>query len=184
MLEIANDSITQAIRLVKSYPANPLIQQLGEGFSTMTDSLTLTAGVVTLPTYILDVTSVIKAGDRAYTRVPQEEFFEIDSESSEPRSGMWIYTVMYDYDTLARRIYCRQGAIAPSDTITFTAIYTKSDYVAGDTAVELFIQGLDDFLLNLAEREARDREHNWERSQILDVRIALSLGQSLKQGKT
>jgi len=63
--------------------------------------------------------------------------------------------------------------------LRYTAIYNKGNYTSSDSAVVLYIAGMDDLLLDIAEREARDREHNWERSRILDVRIAFKFGVSL-----
>ena len=80
---------------------------------------------------------------------------------------------MQDVTGNQRKIFILPAAVVP---ITYSYIYSKTNYVAGDIDNDLHLQGIDWLLLDLAERECRDREHNWERSQILDVRISTRLG--------
>lgn len=65
--------------------------------------------------------------------------------------------------------------ILPSWTVYLTAIYIADHTVRYTLEDEVETFGHDDIILDIAERELRDREHNWERSKILDERIVFKL---------
>lgn len=189
LIEIANTAITEAVRLINQYSDSNLMKSLGEGFFEASTQITMSNGSGLVPSTVLNITSVtMYAGQnpegldaRPFIYMPPNKYDEVIGDNSLPRSNMWVYTVRYSLTLAQRRLYAVMGTDAYTGTLVVTGIYNKSDYGTGDTATNIFLLGLDDFLLDVAERECRDREHNWERSQILDARIALKLGMSRSQ---
>lgn len=185
LIEIANASITEVVRLVNQYSNSNLMKSLGEGFFEASTQITMSGGTGLIPSTILNITSVTMyagphpGGDaRPFIYIPPDKYDEVIGDNSLPRSNMWVYTVRYSLTLAQRRLYAVKGNEGCSGIIVVTGIYNKSDYGVNNDNDTIFLLGLDDFLLDVAERECRDREHNWERSQILDVRIALKLGLS------
>ena len=165
------------------------MKSLGEGFFEASTNITMSAGSGLIPTSILNISSVVSYGGpnpagydlRPFKYITPDKYDEVLGDNSLPRSGMWVYTVRYSITLAQRRLYAVMGNDAVNGTLVVTGVYNKSDYGTGNNNDEIFLIGLDDFLLDVAERECRDREHNWERSQILDARIALKLGMQRSQ---
>jgi hypothetical protein len=101
-------------------------------------------------------------------------------ESSEPGNSGYYYTIVYDITTSKRKIKVKPANFAGA--VSYIGIYGKVDYGTINADNSIFLTNLDDFLLDIAEREARDREHNWDRSKTLDFRIAYKLGISAPAG--
>jgi len=179
LIEIANSSITQAVRLINQYSDSDIMKMLGRGFFEVTSSVVMTDGTGLIPTGVLTISSVHGgegSGLRTFKPVLPDKYDEMVNDESQPRTDMWIYTIRYNLSLTQRRLYAQKGTSPATGSLSITGIYNKSDYGVADTAVEIFLQGIDDFLLDIGERECRDREHNWDRSQILDTRIAIKLG--------
>ncbi len=182
LIEIANQAIVDAIRTIHNHPTSNLFKQLGQSVFQATGTVAISSGSANLPSNILDITRLTEDGisnrDREFQRRAVDEFYGALVDDSEPLRNAYLYTVVFDAGSGLRKVM-----VKPSDysqNVRYTGIYSKSNYTSADTAVELFLQGMDDFLLDIAEREARDREHNWDRSKILDFRIAMKLGISLR----
>ena len=183
LIEISNTAITEAVRLINQYSTSNLMKSLGQGFFEAFTDVTMSAGSGLISNYMLDVIAVNDiegsgiTDPRPFTPLSPDKYDETLNENSKPFSDMYIYTVRFSLSLGQRRLYAsRAGVPVATGSLRVTGIYNKSDYGTSDSAVELFLRGLDDFILDIAERECRDREHNWDRSQILDARIALKLG--------
>ena len=169
--EVTNNALIELPRLVQ-LSQNPVVKQLGINNMVAQTTISLTTGVSTaLATTVLAVLSVTKSGDK-YAYITPDKYIEYAQVNDFPRSGEYFYTVMFVPEA-GRKIYTLP---ADSFTATFTYVYARADFSSLDT--EMYMNNMDDLLLDLAERECRDREKNWERSQILDIRIAQKLGLS------
>lgn len=179
LIEIGNTAITEAVRLINQYSESDLMKMLGKGFFEAFTSVIMTDGSGLVPTGMLSVTALLGGegtGNRGFQYVPPDVYDEAIADRSKPRVDMWIYTVRYSMVLGQRRIQADKGGTPATGSLTVNGIYNKSDYGSNDSDTEIFLQSIDDFILDIAERECRDREHNWERSQILDTRIAIKLG--------
>ncbi len=176
LIEIANSTFIQLTRIIVSYSkVNPIMKQLAETNAMIAGTTgTATAGVVALPTDSIGVIEVSLGSNRSYGWISPELYLSYLTSNAQPRSEGYFYTILLDPTAGTRKIYLLPTTEA--GTVSITYIRTKSNYAAADTAVDLSLQNIDDLLLDIAEREARDREHNWERSKILDLRIMSKLG--------
>jgi len=173
IFEIANQSFQTAARLIQTYSNSPIMRQLGtDNFIAKTTGTTDSAGALGISDNYLFIPDLSDA-TRAYGYISPETYHEYLRADSAPRQGEYFYTVMRDISANTRKIYILPAAIV---AVGFTVIYAKADYGSSNETTGLHLTGIDAFLLDLAEMEARDREHNWDRSQILNSRIALSLG--------
>lgn len=177
LIEIANFSFEEAIRLINSYTSSPLMRDLGQGYFVAEDGINITNGVADLPNTSLDVLSVKDDADKDYDKISPIQYREFLDSQIALGEGRYYFTVMQNVVTEKRQIL-----VLPQNTVTLTYsyIFNKIDYDNTDGTTELHLQGLDGFLLDIAEREARDREHNWDRSKQLDARIAIALGVQMK----
>ena len=181
LIEIANLSLTELVRTANVYANSPLLEQIiGSGYFKTHGTLTFASAELAAPTNTLAIMSLTdETANQAYAYLAPRAFYDLVNTPGAPRDEDFFYTVVYDASNEERRIIL---SASKTGDLRYTAIYNKADYVAGDTADELYIAGMNDLLLDIAEREARDREHNWERSRILDVRIGFKFGVSLGQG--
>lgn len=169
IIEIANTAFAEVSRLLM-LSESPINMQLGNDMliahgSGSTDS----SGKLAVPSSVLAILSV--EGTEPYGYVPPDKFFEYKLYAQPLLREEQYFTVVISSDI--RYIFILPAEVK---SITYTYSYVKRDYTVADTAVELYLQGIDDLLLDIAERECRDREHNWDRSKTLDARIAYKLG--------
>jgi len=181
LIEIANMSLTELVRTANVYAKSPLMEQIvGSGYFEAHDVLTFAGAALAAPSNTLAITSLTDEGtNQPYAYLSPKDFYDLTNELGAPRDEDFFYTVIYDASNTERRVVL---SASKTGNLRYTAIYNKADYVAANEDVELYIAGMNDLLLDIAEREARDREHNWERSRILDVRIGFKFGVSLGQG--
>lgn len=181
LIEIANMSLTELVRTANVYANSPLMEQIvGSGYFEAHDELTFAGVDLAAPSNTLAITSLTdESTNQAYAYLSPKNFYDLTNELGAPRDEDFFYTVIYDATNTVRKVTLSASL---TGNLRYTAIYNKADYVAADVSAELYIAGMNDLLLDIAEREARDREHNWERSRILDVRIGFKFGVSLGQG--
>lgn len=182
LVEICNSALAESMRLVAVYSKSPIVKQL-IGSNLYIDEITVTIAsgtTIDIGSTVLTVLSVncddeiAGSTSNMYGYILPEFYIEYLRANKQPRSGERYFTIMYDATTNTRKIYLINKA---GTTHTYTYLYRKSNYAVGGG--ELFIVGMDDLLLDIAERESRDREHNWERSAVLDKRIFAKLGVNL-----
>lgn len=175
LMEIGNTAITETIRMINLYssPDSFMLQLASNALVGYSTGLTATDGKYELAGSRLAVLSVKDSTGNEYGYIPPNKFTLYLTSTEFPRAGERFFTVLYDMSDNKRKIFLLPLSTA---TIDITFIYNKADYVAGDAANAIFLANLDDLLLDIAEREARDREHNWDRSAMLDKRIAIKLG--------
>lgn len=179
LIEIANLSLIELVRVSNVYENSPLLKQIiGSGFFEARGTLTFAGAELNTPSNVLAITSLVEdTGDgRSFGYIEPSKFYDVAIEHGAPRDEGFFYTVIFDATAVARKIML---AASYTGDLRYIAIYNRGNYTSSDGAVVLYIAGMDDLLLDIAEREARDREHNWERSRILDVRIAFKFGVSL-----
>ncbi len=176
LIEIANSSLAQVNRLLTIYSSNPVVQQLAPLIgSVATTTTSITSGVGSLPTDCMYIMELIDAASspNSYAYIKPETYLLYKGMNKQPLSEGFFFTILFDSVNSVRKIYTLP---ATSFTATVTYLLAKISYANTDSAVVLPLSNMDDLLLDIAEREARDREHNWERSKILDARIAIKLG--------
>lgn len=182
LIEIANQAITDLVRLVNIYSENSMLRQLvGAGYFENKGTIAFSSSdSADAPSEILQITSLSKNDGRRFGYKLPKDFFEYVYDDAQPRADNQYFTVAYDIGASKRKVYLSESL---NESLDYTGIYSKASYGAGDGSTSLFLVGLDDVLLDIAERECRDREHNWDRSQILDFRISYKLGIPLSQVK-
>lgn len=174
LIEIANSGLLQANRLLATYSKSPVLNQLAPLLGSIaTTTVTITSGVGSLPTDTLFINELIDASGNTYAYVSPDKYLFYKNQSVQPLKEGFFFTIIWDTANSVRKVY-----VLPSSSFTATVTYmlSKTTYTSSDGAVVLTLTNLDDLLLDIAEREARDREHNWDRSKSLDIRITQKLG--------
>lgn len=177
LYSIANLSIMETIRLVTIFSTSPTMKQLTDVNGTITKStVDITSGVGVLPT---DAQIVLEGSISSvpYVYITPNKYIFYLTSTVQPLSEGTFFTVLFDTTSSSRKIYCLPTTASGTMLLTYTL--AKSDYTNTDFSVSIPLRNLDDLLLDVAERECRDREHNWERSKILDIRIMSKLGINL-----
>lgn len=177
LIEIANSSIAQTYRLLATYAGSPILKQLNSLIGSIaTTTVSISSGVGALPTNAMYIVELSDASSNNYGYISPEKYLFYKNSGRQPLSDGYFFTILFDTATSTRKVY-----ILPSSSFTATVVYllSKIDYANTDSALVLSLSNMDDLLLDVAEREARDREHSWERSAVLDRRIALKLGINL-----
>lgn len=181
LYEIANQAIIDCIRTVKANPTSELAKRLVESTIEAVGSVTIASGVVDMPANVMTISQLMATSTREFVYRKPDEFASLVVDASEPANSGYYYTIVYDIATSKRRIRVKPATF--SGAVTYVGIYGKVDYGTANANDGIFLANLDDLLLDIAEREARDREHNWDRSKILDFRIAYKLGIPYPQPK-
>jgi len=177
LVDIVNDAITELTRIIATYSNSPIMKQIADVHTVSKGILSITNGMsLELDSSITAITELINANNEQYAWIKPATYFDYLSDTSSPRYGEKFFTILKESNG-DRRIYLMPSA---SFVANVTYIYSKTYIKSVDSDSIVGYNGLEDLLLDLAEREARDREHNWSRSQILDNRIAIKLGVSIK----
>lgn len=192
LVDICNTSLEELSRLITTYQKIPIFQNLLT-LTVVYGSTTLVSGKLIFPNEnkVLKILSLSGYQGGIYGEVNPGTFTSYQVGDKEPRKDERFYsrfynttdgkyvkvlpadnqTVIYSY------IYIVSDLVTSIDGINLI-VTIKHDYDSSDITAETVIDitGMDDLLLDLAEREARDREHNWDRAKILDQRIIFKLG--------
>jgi hypothetical protein len=156
------------------------MQQLANDIMRSTQVVEYKVGGLDLPATAFFVEAVNKQGekDRPYAWIAPKLYYDYAATTSGPKAGERFYTVIYDVENNTRRLLLLPIA---DTSIVYTYVYSIEGLSLTDGDQVLPFYGVKDLLKDVAEREARDRDKNWERSLVLDQRIAIKLG--IKQGK-
>lgn len=181
LISVANQSFGEAVRLINQYA---LSQKFGVGVSiTLSEVIsTDSEGAIPLSSTILTVTELY-INNEAKTPVgyiPANYYINYFVDDKKPRKESSFFTIMYDINMGVRKV--RTINVGAEEEVVLSYILSKNNYTSEDFEAEVYLNGIEDLLLDLAERECRDREHNWERSKMLDVRILAKLGINLNMG--
>lgn len=177
LIEVCNTAFQEFSRYLLVYGETPLFKQLKTNLIAF-NSGTPSNGVLTFssPSNVLSVLSMSKGSeDDIYAKIDSQKFTDYLAQNKQPRKNEGFFAEFFN--TSLKTKYLK---ILPADNedVYYSYIYTKTDYSSSDitSATAIHIVGFNDFLLDIAERECRDREKNWERSQILDRRIFIKMG--------
>ncbi|MFA4916704.1 MAG: hypothetical protein WC974_08915 [Thermoplasmata archaeon] len=177
LVDVTNDSLIELTRLVRTYSSLPILKQITDMHTIAKGTLVITSGMsAALDVTVLTVSELTDASNISYGYIKPTVYYDYLGDPASPRVGEKFFTMLRETDG-SRKIYIMPSA---SFTANTTYVYAKSNYLKADAALALGFNGLEDLLLDIAERECRDREHNWNRSQILDNRIAIKLGIQIK----
>jgi hypothetical protein len=176
LLGIVNDAFTETTRLIiTAYDNNTVTQQLANDIMQAHQTANYTAAGLELPATAFFVTSVNEQGktDSPYGYTTPRRYYDYAAQSASPKAGEKFYTVVYDAENNVRKLLLLP---AEEKAIIYTYVYSIENLSLNDSNQVLPFYGVKDLLKDVAEREARDREKNWERSLVLDKRIAIKLG--------
>ena len=174
LYEIANAAIIDCIRTVKANPTSELAKRLVESTIEATGTIVITSGAADIPANVMAITQLKHSSTREFSYRKPEDFQSEEIDSAEPSASSYIYTIVYNIASSKRIVKVKPSTF--TGTVGYIGIYGKMDYGTANANDNIFLSNLDDLLLDIAEREARDREHNWDRSKILDYRIGYKLG--------
>jgi hypothetical protein len=173
LLSITNEAMVESANLLYTYMGK---EPLVDSAFLFQATLTFVTNTKEIPDDALNIIDAFDAQNNTpYTRKSRMDYLKFKHSDREPRSE-GCYFSQYQ-DTSDSKRYMELNP-TPQGTGDIHIIYlrSKSNYVIGDIATELLLNGLDYIVLDVAERKARDIEHNWERSRILDNRIVVHLG--------
>ena len=182
LINIANNALLEVSRMIGVYSRTPFFTQLSGNFEGVIVPHVIEAtgletnGIiksVSLPPSVLVINEALLADGEGIDYIKPSKFLTFQNDVEELGRPDKLYTVMYDVDTTTKKFYVIGHS---TGDIRITYLYSKFDYAIEDIDVEIFLKGIDDLLLDVAEREGRDREHNETRSQILEARIFSKLG--------
>jgi len=174
LVGICKDAISETVRVIGTYANSPVVQQMGANSIVSEVKYITTSGKVTLPANALAVLSVgATNGDGPYGYIPPHLYTQYLNDDKLPRKGERFYTVFNNLATNNKTL-----AIMPqaSHQVTCYLLYADTLYLLTDLNKKIPIYGLDDFIVDIAEREAREQEGNLNRAQVLDRRIQFKLG--------
>lgn len=169
LIEIANESFLDFARLAyrtmllywekkESYPLD-----LAQIISSM--AVTIVSGVGTVATKFLPLTAF--SGDSTAQYVSPDKYNKVVN-NEEGVEGIF-YTFMQD--STGTKIM-----VSSDGTYTMYGIEVKNDYTLGEGSTTIPYDLFSDMLLDLAEKEAREREGYWDRAAYLEKRILFKLG--------
>jgi hypothetical protein len=185
LMNIANQSFLELTRMISIHIKSPAIRQMVGNEFFISPSVTLTTGsngIIALGSSVLSIIEmvVIEGGvSTPVVYVSPTVYISYLSSDTKPRKESKFFTIMYDETTSTPNIYTIN--VGASKTVTMTYIFRKGNYTSDNYSTSIYLTGLDDLLLDMAERECRDREHNWERSKMLDVRIMAKLSINIRE---
>lgn len=186
LVSIANIALLEASRLIGIYGKTPFFTQLSGNLEGVIVPFVIEAGTledndgvksVSLPPTVLMINEALLSTGERIDYIKPSEFLTFRGDVKLLSRGDKLFTVMYDTETTTKKFYVVGHT---SGDIGITYLFSKSSYAIDDSDEQLFLQGIDDLLLDIAEREGRDREHNETRSKILETRILVKLGFNVK----
>lgn len=180
LVDICNVAFQEIARYILIYKETPLFKNLFGNFVAY-DSTTLVSGILTFPSpsSVFKILSISKGSeDDIYGEISSSKFTDYVAQDKQPRKEGLFFAEFFNTTSKVKYV---KALPADNSDVHYSYLYYKADYSATDIsgATALHIVGLDDLLLDIAEREARDREHNWDRSNALDKRIFLKIGVSI-----
>ena len=184
LIGISNDAILEGMRLIALYSKSPVMEQLsGDLHGAVayvnfgTPSVSGLIATLPLPADSIAIIELLTNVANEYHYTKPSAFASNLSDSTYLSRGDKEYTILYDTTNKIRTINMLNYVNTEGD-VTGSYLVARSDYTVADIADEFFVRGLDDLFLDIAERNARDIEHQWERSNNLDRRIMLKFGVS------
>lgn len=171
LIEVANNAILEVVRYVHLYANTPLGKRLAESVMTIQENYNAVNGTFELNENVISIISLGSALN-TYAYKPSYNFFELKKDTAGVYSTGKFYTLVTDMNIGKLRVYLNDDY---TGTISTTSIYAKINFGIASNNVIVPYFGLDDILLDIAERECREREGNYERAQVLDNRIIFKL---------
>lgn len=184
LITISNDALLEGMRLIALYSKSPVMEQLAGDLHgviaySVLDAPTISGLVATtpLPTDSIAIIELIGNLSSEYHYIKPTAFTAFLSDTTLLSRTDKVFTILYDTATSTKMINILN--YVEGEVITGTYLICKSNYTVDDIDDEFFVRGLDDLFLDIAERNARDIEHHWDRSNVLDRRIMFKFGISV-----
>lgn len=175
LIEVVNSAASELSRLFLTYPNSELLKRKTSSIISIKIG-GATLGVLSITDKsVSSVLSVKKTTGESYGYISPETYTTYLSEDKSPRLNSLFFTeILNDVDGNKNIL------LLPLDTVSvmYSYLYSKSDYTSIDITegTNIKLDGFDDILLDICERECRDREHNWDRSTILTKRVLYKIG--------
>jgi len=181
LIKFANDSILEGMRLIAVYSKNEVLKQLSGDLAGIVAPITFGAPTVVgliatlpLPTDSIFMIELLADLSKEYHYIKPTEYQTYLSDSTLLGRKDKVFTELYDTTSEVKKIYLI--GYTAGEVMTGSYLVARTNYTSSDIADQFFVRGLDDLFLDIAERQARDVEHNWDRSKVLDARIKEKLG--------
>jgi hypothetical protein len=181
LIGLCNSALLETLRLISVYSDSPILKQLSGDLqgAVVYDSLgvpTESGAIATIdcPIGCIGIIELLGSSSDEFIYIRPIEFISRLSNSTLLSRTDRLFTILFNSDTYVREI--KLIGYKTGEQITGSWFVNRADYTIADIAEEFFVTGLDDIFLDIAERQARDIEHHWERSAMLDARIKEKLG--------
>lgn len=177
LADSVNIAIMEAVRLINAYPNSPFAKVVGLDQFVTEKSVSYTNGVIDLSsiTNLINVLSVVVDGI-PYSKITIEDYTNYTTLIPDKVGVDANQNVYATYTDTTSGNVPKIKLSKSSGTAVITFTYAKYNYGLSDIATVLPLIGVDDVILDIAERNCRDMEHNWDRSKILDGRILFKFG--------
>lgn len=175
LIEVVNSATSEFSRLFITYPKSPLFEKKSSTIISIPKEGNVTNGTMEVTDKtVFSVLSLKKRTGESYGYISPENYTTYLSEDKSPRLNSLFFTEMVNESKNKVIMTIPQS----SEEVVYVYILSKGNYTSSDIDLDIGFDGFLDMLLDLCERECRDREHNWDRSTILTKRILYKIGMS------
>jgi len=180
LIKICNQSLDEMVRLISMYSKSNILKQIGfESYFGMSNQYAFSpiGNPFDLPSDVVSVINVARltTPEQLIPYINPDVYFTYKA-SGQPRSEEIFYTILWNMDVSGpvKKIYFINQPV--SGYFQYVYLRKAGVYTSSQFNYLIPFMGVDDLLLDIAEKECRDREHNWERSKVLESRILVKLG--------
>lgn len=181
LLDVANLTMQEVSRLLVIYEASPIAKQLTENNLVIHDEVTFAKNVsiADIANSVIGVIGLSEVGERVpeYLWVSPARFEAYKNSEDFAIKGKRYYTVLRDADSMEKAIHIMPTPTADAGiTLRATLLYQPEAYELTDFDLDLYFSGIDDFLLDVGERNLRLQLKDTEGAALLQQMIELKLG--------
>lgn len=173
LMDKLNETLDQVSRMLIIYDKSPLVMQLTENQLIIKKSLTFTSRSASLANDEIGVLGFEKDGtQQEYTYIPPMRLRSYEDSPLPSVKNSQYFTVVRDVTTLVKKVL-----ITTSETsLEATILVQPPNFDFTDLAQEIYFQGIDDFILLVAEKLCRSEEGFYDRVGQIMQEIKVSLG--------
>jgi len=176
--DACNDALQDASRLLAVYDKSPVALRIVNNNLLVYDDLSFSSGKAVLANNVLAVLGLEESGkENEYFYIEPERFesYKNSSLTNTVKASAW-FTMVYNKSTFQKECWITSSASSLKATLLLnTPVYTLTE---ADLLKSIPFEGINDFLMCLAEYKLRVEEGNFERvAQLIDM-IYLYLGVS------
>lgn len=186
LIDKCNNALQETSRLIETYSKSPIALQLAEfglmaegNFSLDDDEYYYDFDITT--DKVLAIQGLVDVIGNEYEYISPERYRAFQLTGNEQIGDSHYFTVMRaapDYNQ--KRIYVLPIPSADATVFSYVATVKPTPYTADYFDTEIYIQGIDDFILEVALKNCRLEERNMEDYNMLLTSIMLKLGVAQK----